>query len=93
MATARDISGEDFNVVAVIGDGSLTGGMSFEGLNQAGHLRSKLIVVLNDNAMAISPSVGALSRSLSEIRLNPKYYKTKEGASRTVRRMPAGEIL
>ncbi|MFH0836012.1 MAG: 1-deoxy-D-xylulose-5-phosphate synthase [Candidatus Micrarchaeota archaeon] len=61
FAEARDLKGEKYDVIAVIGDGSLTGGMSFEALNQAGHLNSKMIVVLNDNFMSISPNVGAMS--------------------------------
>ncbi len=93
MAVARDLADEDYHVVAVIGDGSLTGGMAFEGLNHGGHLGTRMIVVLNDNAMAISPSVGAISRALSEMRLDPKYYRTKEKAIRSVRSMPKGNTL
>jgi 1-deoxy-D-xylulose-5-phosphate synthase len=77
MATARDLAAEDFHIVAIIGDGAISGGLALEGLNQAGHLRSRLIVVLNDNAMSISPSVGGLSRSLSRLRLNPQYRRAK----------------
>ncbi|GMR04250.1 MAG: 1-deoxy-D-xylulose-5-phosphate synthase [Thermodesulfobacteriota bacterium] len=65
MAAARDLEGGDNNVVAVIGDGSLTAGLAFEGLNQAGHLKKDLVVVLNDNEMSISKNVGALSSFLS----------------------------
>ena len=65
MAAARDIQGEDNRVVAVIGDGSLTAGLAFEALNQAGHLKKNLIVILNDNEMSISPNVGALSAFFS----------------------------
>jgi len=90
IATARDLSGESYNVVAVIGDGSLTGGMAFEGLNQAGHLGTRMIVILNDNAMAISPNVGAVSRALNMRTLDPRYYRAKEEASRMIRRMPWG---
>jgi len=61
MATARDLKGEKFEVVAVVGDGSLTGGVAFEALNNIGYLKKKLIIVLNDNEMSISPNVGALS--------------------------------
>src|SRR5690606_6536088 len=61
LAKARDLRGEDYKVVAVIGDGSLTGGLAFEALNNAGHLKTNLIVVLNDNEMSIAPNVGALS--------------------------------
>ncbi|MDY6893011.1 MAG: 1-deoxy-D-xylulose-5-phosphate synthase [Chloroflexota bacterium] len=93
IAAARDLAGDDFHVVAVIGDGSLTGGMAFEGLNQVGHLNTKLIVVLNDNAMAISPSVGALSRSLSKIRIDPRYHRAKEEAERLIEIMPGGKTV
>jgi len=65
IATAKSLKGEDSRVVAVIGDGSMTAGMAFEGLNQAGHMERNLIVVLNDNAMSIAPNVGALSSFLS----------------------------
>ena len=65
MSMARDLAGKDHHVIAVIGDGSLTAGMAFEGLNQAGQLRKRLIVVLNDNEMSISRNVGALSLFLS----------------------------
>ena len=65
MIVARDLSGEDNKVIAVVGDGSMTAGMSFEGLNQAGHLKKDLIVILNDNEMSISRNVGGLSLFLS----------------------------
>jgi 1-deoxy-D-xylulose-5-phosphate synthase len=65
MISARDIKGEDFRVIAVIGDGSISAGLAFEGMNQAGHLKKNLIVILNDNEMSISPNVGALSSYLS----------------------------
>jgi len=67
IAEARDRKGERFKVIAVIGDGALTSGLAFEGLNQAGHLKKDLIVVLNDNEMSISPNVGALSNYLSRV--------------------------
>jgi 1-deoxy-D-xylulose-5-phosphate synthase len=71
MALARDIKGEDFKVVAVIGDGSLTGGMAYEAINHAGHLpNTNLLVVLNDNDMSISPNVGAISRYLKKLRFS-----------------------
>jgi 1-deoxy-D-xylulose-5-phosphate synthase len=68
MAVARDLRKEDHHVVAVIGDGALTAGIAFEGLNNVGYLRTRVIVVLNDNGMSISPNVGALSRMLDETR-------------------------
>jgi 1-deoxy-D-xylulose-5-phosphate synthase len=71
MALARDARGEDFKVVAIIGDGALTGGMALEAINHAGHLpHTNLMVVLNDNEMSISPNVGAISRYLNKVRLS-----------------------
>ena len=72
MAIARDRKGEDYKCVAVIGDGSLTGGMALEAINHAGHLpKTPLLVVLNDNDMSISPPVGALSTYLNRMRHSP----------------------
>jgi len=93
MAIARDLAGESYNVVAVIGDGAMTGGMAFEALNQAGHLSTRLIVVLNDNGMAISPSVGALSRLFYRLRLDRRYYRATEEASQMVTKLPFGSKL
>lgn len=70
MAVARDLKGQTHHVVAVIGDGALTAGMAFEALNNIGHLRTRVIVVLNDNGMSISPNVGALSRMLDAARID-----------------------
>ncbi len=71
MAIARDMKGENFKVVAIIGDGALTGGMALEAINHAGHLpNTNLMVVLNDNEMSISPNVGAISRYLNKMRLS-----------------------
>ena len=77
MAYARDLSDEDYHVVAVIGDGSLTGGMAYEALNQMGHTNKRLIVIINDNEMAISPNVGALHNLFGSIRTNESYLTTK----------------
>lgn len=77
MARARDLNNENYNVVAVIGDGSISGGLAFEGLNDAGSSGTKLIIVLNDNEMSIEKNVGGLSKYLNKIRTNPGYYKTK----------------
>ncbi|HEY9880762.1 MAG TPA: 1-deoxy-D-xylulose-5-phosphate synthase [Leptolyngbyaceae cyanobacterium] len=72
MAMARDLQGEDYKVAAIIGDGALTGGMALEAINHAGHLpNTRLLVVLNDNEMSISPNVGAIPRYLNKIRLSP----------------------
>jgi len=77
MIAARDIKGEDFRVIAVIGDGSISAGLAFEGLNQAGHLKKNLIVVLNDNEMSISQNVGALSSYLSRLMAGQFYTKLR----------------
>jgi 1-deoxy-D-xylulose-5-phosphate synthase len=78
MAVARDRKNEDFHVCALIGDSSLAGGMAMEAINQAGHLKSRLIVLLNDNEMSIAPAVGALSRYLNRIKEAQSYQHIKE---------------
>jgi 1-deoxy-D-xylulose-5-phosphate synthase len=78
MAIARDTKDEDFHVCALIGDSSLAGGMAMEAINQAGHLKSRLIVLLNDNEMSIAPAVGALSRYLNRIKEAQSYQHLKE---------------
>lgn len=78
MAIARDTKGEEFHVCALIGDSSLAGGMAMEAINQAGHLKSRLIVLLNDNEMSIAPAVGALSRYLNRIKEAQSYQHLKE---------------
>ncbi|MGB2799519.1 MAG: 1-deoxy-D-xylulose-5-phosphate synthase [Dehalococcoidia bacterium] len=93
MAIARDLAGENHSVVAVIGDAALAGGMAFEALNQAGHLGTKLIVLLNDNGMAISPSVGALSRLFYRLRLDRRYHRAREDASHMAAKLPMGTKL
>ncbi len=89
IALARDMRGEKHEVVAVIGDGSLTGGLAFEGLNHAGHLKRDLIVVLNDNEMSISKNVGAVSHYLAKMRLTPTYSWAKHNIEFFLRRIPA----
>ncbi|MEK7847377.1 MAG: 1-deoxy-D-xylulose-5-phosphate synthase, partial [Chloroflexota bacterium] len=93
MAIARDLAGEDYHVVAVIGDGALTGGMAFEALNQAGHLGNRLLVVLNDNGMAISPSVGGLAHRLDMVRIDYRYLRAKARAARLAYAFPGGRKL
>ncbi len=78
MACARDLSGEDYHVMSVIGDGSMTGGLAFEGLNNAGSLGKDMIVVLNDNEMSISKNVGALSKYLTTLITMQSYNKIKK---------------
>jgi len=77
MACARDLNQEDYNVIAVIGDGSLTGGLAYEALNHMGHLNKKMIVIINDNEMAISPNVGGFSSFVSNLRTRDSYINTK----------------
>ena len=91
MAVARDFSHEDHHVVAVIGDGGLTGGMALEALNQIGALGRRMVVVLNDNGMSISPNVGALNHLSNRFRLDPRYQGAKSNFKRAVRYMPFGE--
>jgi len=93
MVIARDLAGEDYHVVAVIGDGAITAGMSFEALNHAGHLGSRLIVILNDNGMSISPTVGALAKLLGRVRLDQNLLKVKKRGKRIVTALPKGETL
>jgi len=78
MAAGRDINSDANKVIAVIGDGSLTAGMAFEGLNHAGHLKQKMIVILNDNEMSISPNVGALSSFLSRKMTSKSFIRFKK---------------
>lgn len=77
MAIARDLQGENYNVVAIIGDGSMTGGLAFEALNHAGTLHKKMIVILNDNEMSISKNVGAMAEYLYHLRTGETYTKIK----------------
>ncbi|MDX1582495.1 MAG: 1-deoxy-D-xylulose-5-phosphate synthase [Thermoanaerobaculia bacterium] len=88
IAVARDFRGEDYRVAAVVGDGALSGGLAFEGLNQAGHLKRKLFLVLNDNDMSISTNVGAISGYLNQIIKGQKYHKIKELARGVMDRIP-----
>lgn len=88
FAKARDLRGEDYHVVAVIGDGALTGGMAYEALNHAGHNGTNLIVVLNDNEMSISPNVGALSLYLDRLRTDPRYERRKAEIENFLQKIP-----
>ena len=93
MAVARDLKGEDFKVVAVIGDGAMTAGMALEAMNHAGHLNQDLIVILNDNAMSISPNVGALSRNVNKFRIDPLYRNAKREIAEIVEHLPLGRQM
>ena len=88
MAIARDLKGRGEHIVAVIGDGAMTGGESFEALNHAGDIGTNLIVVLNDNGMSIDFNVGAMSEYLSRIRVTPQYNRAKEDIKGFLRSIP-----
>jgi 1-deoxy-D-xylulose-5-phosphate synthase len=89
MALARDMQGEKYKVVAVIGDGALTGGMALEAINHAGHLpRTNLLVVLNDNEMSISPNVGAIPRYLNKMRLSPPVQFLSDNLEEQFKHLP-----
>jgi len=84
---------EQGRVIAIVGDGALTGGMAFEGLNNAGSLHIPFIVVLNDNEMSIAPNVGALSKYLDRVRTEPRYRQAKLELSNMIERLPQGDFL
>lgn len=88
LAAARDITGEDYSVVSVIGDGSLTGGMAYEAMNNAALLKSNFIIVLNDNNMSISENVGGMSRYLGEFRTADAYRDLKNGIMNSLNKIP-----
>lgn len=89
MAVARDINKSDNHVIAVIGDGSLNAGMAYEAMNNAGHLRSKLIVILNDNEMSIAPNIGAMHKYLCRLTSSKPYLKIRNIAKDILHHMPA----
>ena len=93
LALARDRRGTDEHVVAIIGDGAMTCGLAFEGLNNAGHLATRLIVILNDNQMSIAPNVGALASYLARVRTNRRYHSAKAGVEWTLRHVPRGNFV
>ncbi|OAI38916.1 1-deoxy-D-xylulose-5-phosphate synthase [bacterium SCGC AG-212-C10] len=91
MAVARDMKGETNHVIAVVGDGAMTAGMSLEAMNHAGHMSEDVIVVFNDNAMSISPNVGALSRNINKFRTDPHYRNAKREIGSVVEHFPLGK--
>lgn len=88
LAEAREITGEHYHVISVIGDGALTGGMAFEALNNASRLKSNYIIVLNDNQMSISENVGGLNRYLSNFRTADAYMDLKDGVIQSLSKIP-----
>ena len=93
VAAARDQKNQDYKVASVIGDGSLTGGLAYEGLNNSGILNTQILVVLNDNEMSISPNVGAMSKYLTRITTNPLYNKIRNEIWNITDSLPWGKKL
>lgn len=94
MVKARDLKGENHKVVAVVGDGALTGGLAFEALNNAGRLKSNMIIILNDNKMSISRNVGGMANYLSKLRTNTRYTDFKENVENILTQMvPKGKDI
>ena len=93
MARARTMLGEDYEVVALIGDGAVTGGMAYEGLNNAAVSREPMVIILNDNEMSIGKNVGGMSRHLSRIRSSENYLVAKQLYRKVMKKLPAGNAL
>lgn len=93
LAMARDLKGEDTRIVAVIGDGSLSGGPAYEALNNAGRFKTNLIIILNDNAMSISPNVGGMANYLRTVRMSAKYIDFKGNVEQALNRTAVGAKL
>jgi 1-deoxy-D-xylulose-5-phosphate synthase len=89
MAFARDLTGRDYKVVAILGDGALTCGLAYEGLNNAGHSDRDFIVILNDNEMSIAPNVGAMSKYLGSIQRNPLYNRVRSALGEMIENAPS----
>ena len=87
LAWARELQGEDYKVVSVIGDGALTGGMAYEAMNNAAALKKNFIIILNDNNMSISENVGGMSRHLSKLRTSTNYAELKEGVQTSLEKI------
>lgn len=93
MARARTMQGEDYSVVALIGDGAVTGGMAYEGLNNAAVSREPMVIILNDNEMSIGQNVGGMSRHLSRIRSSENYLVAKQWYRKIMKKLPAGNAV
>jgi 1-deoxy-D-xylulose-5-phosphate synthase len=94
MAAARELTGEDYHVISVIGDGALTGGMAFEALNNASHISKNFIIVLNDNNMSISENVGGMNSYLANFRTADAYQNLKLGVLKSLNKIPvAGDKI
>lgn len=94
IARSRDLDSGDFNVIAVFGDGALTGGMMYEAMNDAGHSKTPLILILNDNTMSISKNVGAVSKHLRTLRMSSFYFRSKHAVESFLKKIPvAGKVI
>ncbi len=93
MARARTLTGADYQVVAVLGDGALTGGLAYEGLNSIGQSKEPIVVILNDNGVAINQTVGGVAKYLNRERLKPGYYRIKKAYRKTLMRLPGGKSI
>lgn len=90
IARARDLDKANYNVIALFGDGALTGGMMYEAMNDAGNAKTPLILILNDNAMSISKNVGSVSKHLRNLRISPFYFKSKHAVEKALENLPIG---
>lgn len=93
LAHGRDIKDEKHSIIAVIGDGSLSGGLSFEGINNASHLKGNMIVILNDNDMSISKTVGSISNYLTAVRTSDIYIDIRDRIEKIIKKLPQGQSL
>ena len=93
MARARTLRGEDYHVVALMGDGAMTGGLAYEGMNDAGESNEPLIVILNDNGMSITPNVGGIAKHLSVLRTRPGYFRLKKVFRTVTDKLPGGKAV
>lgn len=93
MARARTAQNADYDVIALLGDGSLTGGMAYEGLNDLGASNERMVILLNDNGMSINRNVGGISRHLALLRLKPEYFRLKKAYGRFTATVPGGKTL
>ena len=93
MAKARTMQGEDYEVVALIGDGAVTGGMAYEGMNNAAVSREPMVIILNDNEMSIGENVGGMSRHLSRIRSSENYLEAKQAYRKVLKKLPGGKAM
>ena len=93
IARARSLCGDDYSVIALIGDGAMTGGLSFEGLSDAGGSGEQIIIIINDNGMSITKNVGGFARYLANHRIKPSYYKTKNAYRKIMHVLPGGKYI